>query len=145
MTMAFSPLEEAEAAPFFEAAARGELRIQTCRSCGRRRFPPRPMCPWCHSLEAEWRLQSGRGRIWSFAVPHPPLLPAFVDEAPYIVVVVELEEDPGIRLVGNIVREVDGAIGSITSDELTVGMDVIAVFGKSVEGFPVPQWVLRPD
>jgi uncharacterized protein len=103
------------------------------------------MCPWCHSLDSEWRLQSGRGRIWSFAVPHPPLLPAFVDEAPYVVVVVELEEDPGIRLVGNIVREVDGSIGSITSEELMIGANVIAVFGKSVEGYPVPQWVLRAD
>jgi uncharacterized protein len=145
MSATFSPLDEAEAAPFFHAAARGELRIQTCTGCGRRRFPPRPMCPWCHSLDSEWRLQSRRGRIWSFAVPHPPLLPAFVDEAPYVVVVVELEEDPGIRLVGNIVREVDGSIGSITSEELMIGANVIAVFGKSVEGYPVPQWVLRAD
>ncbi len=94
MSASFSPLEEADAAPFFEAARRGELQIQTCDGCGRRRFPPRPMCPWCHSLESQWLRQSGRGRIWSFAVPHPPLLPAFVDEAPYVVVVVELEEDP---------------------------------------------------
>jgi uncharacterized OB-fold protein len=145
MAATFSPLEEADAAPFFEAAARGELRIQTCADCGRRRFPPRPMCPWCHSLDSQWRLQSGRGRIWSFAVPHPPLLSPFVDEAPYVVVVVELDEDPGIRLVGNIVRVIDGSIGAITSEELTVGANVAAVFGKSVEGYPVPQWLLRVD
>ena len=139
----FSPFDEPEAAPFFEAAARGELRIQTCTDCGRRRFPPRPMCPWCHSLRSEWVLQSGRGRIWSFAVPHPPLLPAFVDEAPYVVVLVELDEDPTIRVVGNVVREVEGAIGEVKSEELTVGAPVTAVFGHSVEGYPVPQWVLR--
>ncbi len=145
MSASFSPLEEAEAAPFFEAAQRGELAIQTCRGCGRRRFPPRPMCPWCHSLESQWVRQSGRGRIWSFAVPHPPLLPSFVDEAPYVVVVVELEEDPGIRLVGNIVREANDPIGAVAAEELTIGANVEAVFGESVEGYPVPQWVVRRD
>jgi uncharacterized protein len=144
MSASFSPLEEADAAPFFEAARRGELHIQTCDGCGRRRFPPRPMCPWCHSLASEWRRQSGRGRIWSFAVPHPPLLPAFVDEAPYVVVVVELEEDPGIRLVGNVVRAANGSIGAVSAQELTIGANVVAVFGESVEGYPVPQWVVHP-
>ncbi len=145
MSTSFSPLEEADAAPFFEAARRGELQVQTCTGCGRRRFPPRPMCPWCHSLESQWLRQSGRGRIWSFAVPHPPLLPAFVDEAPYVVAVVELEEDPQIRLVGNIVRQADGPIGAVSAGELAIGAHVVAVFGESIEGFPVPQWVLRPD
>jgi len=73
------------------------------------------------------------------------LLPAFVDEAPYVVVVVELEEDPLIRLVGNIVRDADGSIGAISAGELTIGANVAAVFGRSVEGYPVPLWVLRPD
>jgi uncharacterized protein len=145
MPASFSPLEDADAAPFFVAAQRGELRIQTCTACGRRRFPPRPMCPWCHSLESAWRRQSGRGRIWSFAVPHPPLLPAFVDKAPYVVVVVELEEDPGIRLVGNIVRAANDPVGAVSAEEVTIGAGVVAVFGTSVEGFPVPQWVMRPD
>ncbi len=145
MSASFSPLEEAGAAPFFAAAQRGELRIQTCSACGRRRFPPRPMCPWCHSLESEWLRQSGRGRIWSFAVPHPPLLPPFVDASPYVVVVVELEEDAGIRLVGNVVREVNGSISAVPAGELRIGANVVAVFGQSLEGYPVPQWVLQPD
>ncbi len=145
MAASFSPLDESDAAPFFEAAQRGELRIQTCSACGRRRFPPRPMCPWCHSLESEWRRQSGRGRIWSFAVPHPPLLPPFVDESPYVVVVVELEEDPLIRLVGNVVRAVNDPIGAVPAEELHIGANVVAVFGTSIEGYPVPQWVVRLD
>jgi uncharacterized OB-fold protein len=145
MTAAFSPMEDPETAPFFEAARRGELRIQACTNCGRLRFPPRPMCPWCHSLDSEWQRQSGRGRIWSFAVPHPPLLPTFAEDAPYVVAVIELDEDPLIRLVGNIVREVDGSIGAVPSSELSIGAGVTAVFGKSIEGFPVPQWVMSAN
>jgi len=145
MTAAFNPLEDPETAPFFEAAQQGELRMQACTNCGRLRFPPRPMCPWCHSLDSAWLRQSGRGRIWSFAVPHPPLLPPFAEEAPYVVAVIELDEAPLIRLVGNIVREVDGSLGAVSSSELTVGTAVTAVFGKSLEGFPVPQWVMSGD
>jgi uncharacterized OB-fold protein len=69
----------------------------------------------------------------------------FAEEAPYVVAVIELDEDPRIRLVGNMVREVDGSIGAVSSTELTIGADVTAVFGKSTEGFPVPQWVMNAD
>ena len=36
---------------FFEGAARGELLIQRCESCGTLRHPPRPGCPKCRSLD----------------------------------------------------------------------------------------------
>ena len=100
-------------APFFEAAARHELRIQACTSCGRLRHPPRPTCPWCRSFESERRLMSGRATVWSFVVPHPPLLPAYAELAPYNVVVVTLDEDPMIRLVGNVVAEEGAPINSV--------------------------------
>ena len=90
------PAVDEDSAPFWEAAGRGELRVQTCAACGARRFPPRPMCPQCRSLEATWELMSGRGTVWSFVVPHPPLLPAYAAVAPYNVVVVSLDEDPSL-------------------------------------------------
>jgi uncharacterized protein len=52
---------------------------------------------------------SGRGTVWSFAVPHPPLLPEYAAVAPYPVVVVELAEDRRLRLVGNLVPAGDPA------------------------------------
>src|SRR5438067_6481408 len=88
-----------DSAGFWEGTAAEELRIQRCSNCKRLRFPPRPMCPYCNSLDHTWDAMSGRGRVWSFVIPHPPLLPAFMDLAPYNVVVVELDEDPLIRLV----------------------------------------------
>ena len=36
----------------------------------------------------------GRGRIWSYVFPHPPLLPDYAAQAPYNVIVVELAERP---------------------------------------------------
>ena len=97
------PLVDDDGAPYFAYAAKGELRMQACANCGEVLFPPRPMCPRCQGTEFEWKLMSGRGHVWSFAVPRPPLLPDYAALAPYPVVVVELEEDRRLRLVGNLV------------------------------------------
>ncbi len=47
------PVPEPEALPFFEATARGELRVQRCVDTGRLIFPPRPMSPWGERREPE--------------------------------------------------------------------------------------------
>jgi len=129
-------------APFWQAALRGELVVQTCSACGRRRFPPRPMCPECQSFVHEWRAVSGKGRIWSFVVPHPPLLPAFAERAPYNVVLVELEEDPKIRIVGNLVASADGEINEVDPRTIAIGALVRVVFHRAAEDVALPRWVL---
>ena len=135
------PAVTEDSAPFWEAAGRGELRIQACTSCGLLRFPPRPMCPRCQSIELEWRLMSGRGRIWSFVVPHPPLLPAFMPLAPYNVIVVELDEDPTVRLVGNLLDTPGGAINEVDPATIRIGEPVQVVFQPAGEDVFLPRWV----
>ena len=138
------PAVTEESAPFWEACARGELRIQACSNCGLLRFPPRPMCPRCQSIDAEWKLMWGRGRIWSFVVPHPPLLPAFMPLAPYNVVVVELEEDPAIRLVGNLLPSAEGAINEVDPATIRIGEPTQVVFQPAGEDIVLPRWVRAP-
>jgi uncharacterized OB-fold protein len=99
------------------------------------------MCPYCNSLEYEWTPVSGQGRIWSFVVPHPPLLPAFAELAPYNVVVVELDEDPTIRLVGNLLATADGAINEVDPGTITIGEPVYVVFQPAGEDVVLPRWV----
>src|SRR5690242_17704408 len=101
-------LEDETTAPFWAGTARGELLVQACGSCGARRMPPRPMCPVCRSIEVEWVPTSGRGTVWSIAIPHPPLLPAYAELAPYNVIVVALDDDPTLRFVGNLLARPDG-------------------------------------
>lgn len=129
-----------ESAGFWEGTACGELRVQRCASCGETRMPPRPMCPSCRSLEFLWEATSGRGRVWSFVVAHPPLLPAYAEEAPYNVVVVELEEDPAIRFVGNVVTAPDARLDSVDPRALAIGMPVEVVFPAPLDGVVVPRW-----
>ncbi|MFF3613602.1 Zn-ribbon domain-containing OB-fold protein [Streptomyces sp. NPDC002580] len=136
------PVPDDDGAPFWQYAARGELRVQSCADCGELRFPPRPCCPHCRSFASGWRRMSGRGRIWSYVVPHPPLLPAYAAQAPYNAIVVELADAPRIRLVGNLVSGPDGRLDSVPPARIRIGARVQAVFTE-VNGVSVPRWVLE--
>ena len=128
------PVVDAESRPFFEAAARGELVVPRCSATGRYVFPPRAMSPWAPGAALEWVRVSGRGSVWSFVVAHPPLLPWYAERAPYAVVVVALDEDPLLRLVGN----VDG-----DAARLRIGARVRAGFEPIEGGLALPRWILE--
>ena len=145
--IADAPLPEVDdlTRPFWEGTAAGELRMQACGACGRLRFPPRPMCPFCQSLDVEWRVMSGRGTVWSYVVPHPPVLPAFEPLAPYNVVVVALDEDPTLRLVGNLLASPDGAINEVDPSTIRIGEPVRVVFQPAGEDMVLPRWIRVGD
>jgi uncharacterized protein len=127
-------------AGFWAAALRGELVVQACGACGHRTFPPRPMCPVCRSVERVWEPVSGRGTIWTWVVAHPPLLPVFQPFAPYAVVVVALDEDPAIRLVGNLVTAPDAPIDSVDASTIGFGDPVQAVFTRMADDVTLVNW-----
>jgi uncharacterized OB-fold protein len=133
-------LESEDAAPFWAGTARGELLVQACGACGRWRFPPRPMCPHCRSVETKWEAASGNATVWSFVVPHPPLLPAYAELAPYNVIVVALDEDPTIRMIGNLLASPEGAINEIDPASIVIGEPVRVVF-QQIEDVALPRWV----
>ena len=84
--------------------------------------------PACRSTAAKWVPTSGRGNVWSFIVPHPPLLPAYAEVAPYNAIIVELEEDPTIRFAGNLVASAEGEINEIDPATIEIGETVRVVF-----------------
>jgi uncharacterized OB-fold protein len=133
-------LDEPTTAGFWEGTARGELLVQACASCGKWRMPPRPMCPSCRSTATKWDRTSGRGRVWSFIVPHPPLLPAYAEKAPYNAIIVELEEDPTIRFAGNLVTGPNGEINEIDPATIAIGEPVSVVFHQ-IDDVHLPRWV----
>jgi uncharacterized protein len=137
---ALLPAPDEDSAPFWEGCTVGELRVQHCVSCGRLRMPPRPMCPWCRSLDATWEATSGRGRIWSWVVAHPPLLAAYAEQAAYNVVVVELDEDPSIRFVGNVVADPDDRLDAVDPSTLEIGQAVEVCFATPVDDIALPRW-----
>lgn len=132
MTVAAKPIPEVteELRPFFAAARERRLVVQRCRGCGKLRFPPRLICSHCLGRDAEWVPVSGRGTIYSFNVMHQVYHPGFAAEAPYAVVLVELEE--GCRMISNVV--------DCSREELRIGLPVEVVFEPVSEGVTLPRF-----
>ena len=134
-------LDDETSAPFWHGTARGELLVQVCGACGAWRMPPRPMCPRCRSIAIDWVPTSGTGTIWSFIVPHPPLLPAYSELAPYNAIVVALDDDPTIRFVGNLVTAPGAPINSVDPATITIGEEVVVAFEQVADDVALPRFV----
>jgi uncharacterized OB-fold protein len=114
-----APKPTPETAPYWEAANRGELRIQRCNPCARHYFYPRSACPRCGSTDVSWVAVSGRARLHTYLINHRPA-PGFEQDAPYAIAVVELEEGP--RMMANIVGVPN------TPEELQLDMQLVVGF-----------------
>ncbi|MGW0816955.1 Zn-ribbon domain-containing OB-fold protein [Streptomyces viridiviolaceus] len=104
--------------PFWAAASRGEVLLQRCNACGHHQHYPRALCSRCWQTELDWVSSSGRGRVWTYTVVHRPGHPAWADDVPYVLAIVELSEGP--RLLTNLVE--------IQPEDVTTDMQVQARF-----------------
>lgn len=112
------PRPAPESVPYWEAAREHRLALPKCEDCGHRWFPPSRTCPHCLSAQVAFADVSGRGNVYSFVTFHRVYHPAFEDEVPYVVALIELEEGP--RLLSNIV--------DIARDDVRCEMPVEVVF-----------------
>ena len=103
---------------FWTAGERGELVIERCGACGHYVHPPRPICPECLSRDVGFEPVSGRGSVLSYTVNHQPWNPTM--PPPYVIALVELDEQPGLRLMSNVV--------GCEPDEVDFGMRVRVAF-----------------
>jgi uncharacterized OB-fold protein len=83
-----------------EIPQRYRLEAAKCKNCGFVAFPPRQICPRCHSRSFETIALPDAGKIITYTIIRVPPQP-FSDQAPYAVGIIEL--DNGVRLTGQIV------------------------------------------
>lgn len=131
------PIPDEDSRPFWEGCKRRELLMQRCADCRHFRYTPRHLCPRCRSGACEWVPMSGCGTIYSVVVCHPPVLPAFQDRVPYAVVLVELEEDKTLRLVGNVL--------DAPPEQVRIGASVRVAFQDLNDEIALPQWRLTEE
>jgi len=81
---------------FWEATKNKELKFQRCTECGQVRWPPSIACPKCHSMNFDYIVSKGIGKIYSFVVYRAAFHEAFKDKLPYVVAIVDLDEGPSI-------------------------------------------------
>lgn len=86
---------------FWAGTREGKLLIQTCKDCKSKIFYPRKRCPECWSGNLDWMQASGRARVFTFSTAYAMVEPKFMDELPYTLAYVDLEE--GVRMMTRIV------------------------------------------
>ncbi len=135
------PEPDRDGAPFWLAAQRRELTVPRCPRCGHYVWQPAPVCPRCACPDLEWSIVSGDATVLSWTVPHPPVLPAFADLVPFVVLLVQLEEGP--RMVGQLVDEEGGLLRTDGRDvpELRIGSTVTLRWRRQGETL-LPSWTL---
>jgi uncharacterized protein len=96
------PAIDLDAAPYWDGLRAHRIVVQQCGSCGRLRWPLRGWCGRCQSWDTELVELSGQGTVRSWIVVHRAHLAPFRERVPYLVVLVELDEQRDIVMPGAI-------------------------------------------
>jgi uncharacterized OB-fold protein len=85
---------------FWTGGADGHLMVSRCTQCHLWVSPPAADCPDCGGALAAQPV-SGRGTVFTYTVNYQPFSPAV--PVPYVIAIVELDEQPDLRIASNIV------------------------------------------
>jgi hypothetical protein len=103
---------------FWEGTRGGKILIQFCKDCKSKIFYPRKYCPECWSGNLDWVESDGKGTVYTFSTAYSMVEPRFMDELPYTIAYVDLDE--GVRLMTRIVE--------CDPKDIKIGMKVEATF-----------------
>ncbi len=126
------PRPAPESLPYWQAAREHRLALPKCEDCQKFWFPPSRTCPHCLSANFSFKNVSGKGKIFSFVTFHRVYRPAFANDVPYVVALIELDEGP--RLLSNIM--------GVTHDQVKCEMRVEVVFDDYDEDISIPKFKL---
>jgi uncharacterized protein len=106
------PIPDEDSLGFWQALSTGQLAVCRCQDCLRWLQPPLERCPACWGA-TKFEPVTGTGVLYSFIVVYQPAIPGYRDKLPYVVALVELDEQPGLRLPGRLldVEPADAKIG----------------------------------
>jgi uncharacterized OB-fold protein len=108
---------------FWTGGANGQLHIAFCARCGVWVSPPAADCPDCGGV-LQPRPVSGRGTVFTYTINHQPFNPTV--PVPYVIAIVELEEQADLRIATNIV--------DCEPDSVHIGLPVEVRFERQAVG-----------
>jgi uncharacterized OB-fold protein len=88
------------------------------------------VCRSCLSFALDYGVMSGAAVVYSYAVARQAFHPWFADKLPYVLAVVELVEQPNLRLLTNLV--------DFPLDSLVVGARAHVRFQQLADGVTLP-------
>jgi len=130
------PQVSEENRPFWNGLREREFRGPRCRDCGEFGWVPYPACRNCFSTDLEWVPLSGKGVIFSYSIVYrgPG---AFAEDVPYVLVLVELAEQPQPMIVLGLLEDCPHA-------DVRVGLPVTVTF-HDIPGEDVTLYRFAPD
>lgn len=126
------PVIDGDSRPFWEGCKEGKLMIQRCDDCGKHIFYPRIICPHCFSDRVQWVESKGTGTVYSYTIARRPGGPGFVDDVPYVIALIDLDE--GVRMMSTIT--------DVDVDSVRIGQRVKVWFDKVTDEVTLPKFRL---
>jgi uncharacterized protein len=113
-------------APFWSGLREERIVLQRCPDCDTFQWGPEYVCYSCGRADLNWaevpRAAGGlyRGLAYSWERVWHPVDPSLAPVVPYVVVLVELPDANGVRLIGNLVDPPPAAV--------VIGAELVPVF-----------------
>ena len=122
--------------PFWDGLRDSRLRVQRCGPCQTWQFGPEWICHQCHAFDPAWVDVAPHGRIFSWERVWHPSHACLKDHGPYLVVLVELPDAGGLRMLGNLLGD--------PMQKVHIGAPVTGVFEHHSQPFShtLLQWTI---
>ncbi len=131
------PLPDVDTISFWQATSRGEIALCRCNDCRLWQHPPLERCLSCGGITS-FEPISGNGEVFSFIKVNRASVPGFTELLPYAIAMIELDEQPGLRMVSRLI--------GIDANEVAIGQRVKAEIVDHPGGsYRVPVFRLVPS
>jgi uncharacterized OB-fold protein len=124
------PIPDGDTGPLWAGLRDRKLLLQHCARCRNVQYYQQQLCRECGSEELVHKAATGKGKVHSFSVVYRAPGPAFKDEVPYAVLLVELAEGP---------RMISSYTGGPPEDVI-FDMSVELVFDELSEDITLPRF-----
>ena len=130
------PVPDERSKAYWDACAHHILSAARCSACEQLTLPPDITCPHCGSADPQFTFSpvSGRAHVRSWTVMRQSFQPGFARDVPFVLVDVELIEQPELRLIGRLVDGVDAVF--------QIGAPVRVVFEDVAPSVAIPAFAL---
>lgn len=119
---------------FWDGVAEHRLLILRCNNCGKYIHWPRVVCRFCLSNDLSPAEVSGRATLDTWTFPAQPFDPYYRSRIPYILAVVNLQEQAKLKMVTNLVN--------CAENDLRIGLPLQVVFTEVAPGVTLPLFTL---
>ncbi len=112
------PAFDKETGPYWQHLSEHRMSILRCQACKNWIHPPLVACPECQSTDLKFEPIAGTGTVYTYTISFVAFGVGI--KTPYVLALVDLDEQPSLRIVTNIVNSELG--------DVTFGMKVRVVY-----------------